>query len=554
MSNALIAPFREALVMPNGRATKALENYLTTLGRQVPSYSPLNVLDFGASGGGVADDTEGIQKAILQAVDQGGAIIIVPPGEYSIDSVEFPVSDVPITLLGFGASTIFRRRSTLSAGVGLFDIFGSNVTFGDFLIDGAVTVPVGIFYNNSFLVDGNNDPMAPVLTLNSSIWLHGGANGFNSQRIQIQHTGGYAILIDSRAGGITDVRLEDCRFRNNRPHLFGLAPTYAAIYGSWTGGVFVSGDGRASNPGCVLKRFFVTECQFTRSTGNMLWSHLLGLDELHESFHITDNFFEDIGLDGIEIGGVVGGVVDDNELHRIGYITLTDTDSPVPRWLPNAQATAIDSSGLVIGVNYQGNSITSANGGGLDLDGHSDSSLMGNTVRIPVVGDPDYVEDSIAISGYLENGSTSYGVNLGNTANDPRGGKNVAIIGNTLLNLMAGSIRLYSARNCLVMGNNIVVPSAPISPPIAYGPGGSGVNQAPTGNVIKHNRIQYAPAVAAPVVYEDASIAPFTAAMINYVFGNCPILDATGAPSLATEFDKDVNSGSPEYLENVWFT
>jgi hypothetical protein len=322
-----------------------------------------------------------------------------------------------------------------------------------------------------------------------------------------------------------------------------------AIFGSWTGGIFLSGDGRNAGAGQTVQRFQAIGNRFMRGTGNQIWHHLYGLVDLHTGFEVIANFFEDIGLDAVEAGGVIGGSVNDNYMHRIGYVCTDDAGQSTPRWLANANATAIDSSGLVIGVNYQGNSIISTNGGAIDGDGHSDSSWLGNLVRIPLPTDPDYATDRIAITGVNNNGSDSYGCNLGNTANSPQGGMNVAIVGNVFLNLAAGAVRLYSARNCLVSGNNIVAPDAPVAPPIAYGPGGSGVNQQPTGNIIKGNRFQYSPAVAAPFVFEDPTIAPFVNTDVNYVFSNCPII----GNGLATEFQKDPNSGSPIYTSQVWF-
>lgn len=531
--------------LATGVATKIFQDWALSVQSALPIFQPLVL----PPGNGQSNDTAAWNAMIRRAIAQGGATIIAPPGTYLLDTVTFPAGNVPITILGSGGLTILRRNSNLAPGAGMLDIFGSNVTLDSLTIDGNVTVPTGLFYNADFAGIGANDPMAASLTNNSSIWLHGPASNFNLQRVTIQHTGGYAVLIDSLSGEITDVVIQNCHFLNNRPHLFGFGGP--AIYGSWTGGVFLKGDGRATNPGRMIKRFFMQGCAFRRNTGNQCWMHAYGLDEMHRTFLVVDNLFEDIGLDGVLAGAVIGGAVSQNVLHRIGYICATDTDDPVPRWLPNLQATAIDSSGLVIGVNYQGNSITSANGGGLDLDGHADSSLMGNLVRIPVVGDPDYDEDRIAISGIANAGSTSYGINLGNTSNTPQGGKNVTISGNTLLNLSAGGVRLYSARNCLVSANDIVAPDAPVAPPIALGPGGPGANQRSTGNVIKHNRFAYNPAVAAPFVFEDPSVAPFTADDVNYCFGNCPII---GAGGLATEFQKDPSSGSPTYLETPWFT
>jgi hypothetical protein len=46
----------------------------------------LNVLDFGAKGNGKADDTLAFQKALDQAGEKGG-VVLVPPGQYRLDGV-----------------------------------------------------------------------------------------------------------------------------------------------------------------------------------------------------------------------------------------------------------------------------------------------------------------------------------------------------------------------------------------------------------------------------------------------------------------------------------
>lgn len=544
MASNLNWAWTNPIVASDLTASTLFQNYLAQLQTLIAASSPTTLImtNFGR-GPGV------LQSAINQAVANGGATIFIPSGTWSLTPVSIPVGTSPIVLMGQGNSTILTPASQPPVGMGFIDAAGSNVTITNLLIDGGVTTPVGLFYNQSFSTALNpNDPMATSLTNGTSVWVHGGVSDFTMFQTTIQHTAGYAVLLDARNSGITDVDILFCEFKNNRPNLFGL-PGGQAIYGSWTGGILLKGDGRNAGAGQNVQRFQATGNRFTRGAGNQVWMHLYGLVDLHGGFDVVSNFFEDIGLDGIEAGGVIGGSVSDNYLHRVGYVCTNDAGRPTPLWLPNANATAIDSSGLVIGVQYQGNSIISINGGALDLDGHSASSLSGNLVRIPLPGDPDYDTDQIAITGVNNNGSDSYGVNIGNTANTPQGGMDVCIAGNTFLNLAAGAVRLYSARNCLVEANIIVAPNAPVAPPVALGPVGPGPNQRSTGNVIKHNRCQYSPATSAPMVYEDPTIAPFVSSDVNYVFGNCPII----GNGLAVEFQKDPNSGSPTYQETIWF-
>ncbi len=534
----------------NGKITFDFQKFLTNLGKVLESMYTVNVANFGASGNDTFDDTAAFQLAVNNVVASGGGSIYIPGGgTYSVSSVQTPLGNTPIRFFGDGATSLVKRRGTLAPGVGIFNVLGSNVSFEGFTIDGDTTVPVGLQYSSGFSTALNaNDPMAPSLTTNTSIWIHGPSSNFYFNRMTFQHSAGYAILLDAFTGDINDVEVQSCIFKNNRPTLFGTSPG-DLTYGSWNGGLYVNGDGRDATSG-VLNGLNVTGCRWSRNTGNCTWQHLYGLVRLHSNIRHTNNSFEDCGLDGILIGGVTGGIVANNTFRRVGYITLTDTDTPVPKWLPNAQATALDSSGIVKGVPYCDNSFLDINGGCLDLDGHSDSVISGNIARVAYPGEPEYTEDSVAISGASGAGATSYGVNIGNTANTAIGGTNVSIIGNTFINLSAGAVRLYATRNCLVEANNIVAPVAPIAPPVAIGPGGVGVNQNATGNIVKHNRFQYNPGSPAPCVFEDDTVAPFSITDINYVFGNFPVIPAT---SPATEFQKDAASGSPVYAETVWF-
>ena len=548
MLKGISVPVRDTLVFPDKyTATKVFEDYMMAVVRAIPTLQPLVVTDFGARGSG-ADDTRAFQNAIDAAAKQGGGSLVIPSGTYSIGTLTIPAGDGPIELIGQGDSSVLKRIGGLDAGKGLIDILRSNVSIGQLAIDGDVTTATGLFYNQDFLTAGVNDPMADCLTRNTSVWVHGPASNFRCDRVTWQHTGGYALLLDCQSGSISDVQIVNCRFLNNRPHLFG-APGGNAIFGSWTGGIFVKGDGRASNPGSVLKRMLVMACTWRRNTGNCFWQHLYALDELHEEIVAFGNLFEDCGLDGILIGGVTGGAVNSNVFRRVGYVCESDTARAVPRWLTNVQATALDSSGLVKGVMYANNSFLSINGGCMDLDCHGDSAIIGNACRIPFPDEMEYEEDQIAIIGPNNNGSASYGINLGNTNNTLWGGRNVQISGNTFINFRLSAIRLYSARNCHVSSNTIIVPDAPLAPPIVMGPGGTGVNQRSSGNVIRGNVIQYSPASAAPAVFEDPAVDPLVATDVNHVFGNCPILGNGNA----VEFQKDPNSGSIVYGMQVWF-
>lgn len=522
-----------------GKATPQFDRNLRDLQTIIGQLAGQNVLYYGARGDGRTDNTSAFQTAISTIAGQGGGILYVPAGTYRINSIFLPAGNTPISIVGQGSSTILMRLNNLAVGQGLIDVSGSFVTLSNLTIDGNVLVSAGLQYSADFsTVMGPNDPMAPVLTENTSVWLHGPAGHFNMDRVTVQHTGGYAVLVDCFTQSIFDVNITNCYFMNNRPHLFGTTPGLL-IYGSWTGGIYVNGDGRTAGS-AICKAIQVTTCHFHRNTGNCIWSHVWGLNQLHQAFQFQDNEFLDCGLDGIEPGGVTGVVVTGNLFRRIGYICTDDTSQGIPRWLAGAQATALDSSGLVINANYCDNNFLDINGGALDLDGHGQSAVVGNVVRVAAVGDPEYVEDQIAICGPTNTGAEGYGVNIGDTNNTSLGASNITIAGNTFINLSAGAIRMYGTRDSLVEGNNIISPTVPAVPPVSIGPIGTGPNQRATGNVVTKNRFTYAPGSAAPCVFEDPNLTAFLPTDINYVFGNLPIVGNGNA----FEFQSDPSSGS----------
>ena len=532
-------PIQDAVVTAsNFLLTTVWQNFFTNLNRTIVDLATFNPDDYGATGNGISDDTKAIQAAINAVIAAGGGILQFDGGTFSMTSVSTPASTVPIFIQGQGAATILLRRSTLTAGIGMLDIRGSNVSVQNLTFDGNTLTPVGLQYGVDFNGIGGNDPMAASLTTNTSVWIHGGTSNLSFYLVRFQHAGGYSILADATLASIDDIHIERCQFFNNRPTLFGTAPSQL-IYGSWNGGIFLKGDGRTIGSGSVTN-VLVSFCHFSRNTGNCLWSHSYGFAQFNEDFRFIGNYFQDCGLDGILCGAVSGGVVDSNVFRRIGYICSSDTSPAIPRWLNDLNATGIDSSGIVKGVPYTNNSFLSVNGGCMDLDGHGDSVIANNVCRIPYPTEPEYAEDSIAISGPLDSGSFGYGVNMGNTSQTPFGGVNVNINGNSFINLPGGALRMYSARYCSARDNLIVSPDAPMVPPISFGPVGPGAYQRCYNLKISGNTIYYSPSMSAPAVYEDDTYSAFLSTEQNFVYDNFPI----GTTGLAFEFQKSTHSGS----------
>lgn len=547
--------------LSSGVSSPQMDRALRDLTAVLQGLATLNVNQYGARGDGNSDDTGAFQQAVNQAVALGGAIINVPPGTYSVYPIYIPASNpiAPIEFAGQGAATIMLRRNVQQSGgvyipadyppeTGMFDIKGSDVYFTNMVMDGNVLVPRGLQYGIDFATPGKpNDPMAPSLTTNTTVWVHANTSRISFYRVKFQHAAGYSIILDSRAGNVMDVDIVNCWFENNRPTLFGT--TIGDLnYGSWNGGVFAVGDGTAPGTGHV-GGLLVEGCRWRRNTGNCIWSGSYNLFDYHQDFRIIGNFLEDCGLDGILPQVVSNGVVANNVLHRVGYVTLDDTSPPIPRWLVNLNATAID-TGELIGFVIANNSMTSINGGCIDLDAFGSGTVVGNNCRIPLPGEPQYDEDQIAITGPTNSGNGSYGCNGGNTFSVATGAKNIGIYGNTFINLPAGAIRLYSAKDVKVIGNFVWAPPNSSYPPIRMGPQGSDPSQRQYNVVVSHNTFDWSPPVPTAAVQEDESLSAYLPGEMNFCFGNNPLLpNGTNA----FEFGKAASSSSTIYGTQVWF-
>lgn len=453
-----------------------------------------------------------------------------PAGLYTLNAPLYIPS--ALTMQGDGLGTELRRGANLPDGEGLLDIDGESVTLRNFLIEGQVTTPAGLRYGTGGAGDQfENDPMHPRLTKNSSIWVHGGSKRILIEGVHVRHTGGYAILLDATDGDISDVWIEGCRFENNRPHLFGT--TIGDLnYGSWTGGILAEGDGALY----AVRNLLVANSSWRRCTGNCIWSHLYAFGKLHQSFRFIGNHFEDVARDGILVGGVSGFSVKANTGRRVGFVTTSDVSASTPKWLSSHSAVFIDVSGVAQAGEIDGNSVLNANGGAYDIDGLAESVVSNNTAKVSRSGEPEYTEDSVASMG-TAGAAWMYGIQLSDTSGN-LGGENVAIVGNTLINLGGGAILLGAAHRCQVQGNLIDHPASPQRAPIWVFNIGSSDQQRSFDNIVEDNRIHWPAASVAAAIQEIPNGFAFTGADKNYVIGN----RITGAN--AYEFLKDANSGS----------
>jgi hypothetical protein len=99
-----------------GRATVPMTAWMNAISKAGSSFL-FNVLDYGAVGDGVADDTAAFQRTAAAA--DGGGVMLVPPGNYLItDSIT----------MGYGTQVLgFSTHSTIRPGTGLVTLGAGSI-------------------------------------------------------------------------------------------------------------------------------------------------------------------------------------------------------------------------------------------------------------------------------------------------------------------------------------------------------------------------------------------------------------------------------------------
>jgi hypothetical protein len=108
---------------------------LTKVGLHTFIPSVYSVLDFGATGDGVADDTAEIQAAIDQCESDGGGEVVFPPGEYLISS-SLTVDNNRVKLKGFGRDSILRPSTAITPMIYMGADSGSLFPFSGNAVEG----------------------------------------------------------------------------------------------------------------------------------------------------------------------------------------------------------------------------------------------------------------------------------------------------------------------------------------------------------------------------------------------------------------------------------
>jgi hypothetical protein len=485
---------------------------------------------------GMSDATSCIQSAIN--ANYGGGLRI-PSGVWNVGTGggHLTITNT-ITIIGDGAGSAIWRTGNLSASnAGLFDIINANnVRISNLWIDGETFSSTGVDYTTV------SSPLQSNFTQNTTIWVHGGTN-VKIDHILIQHTGGYATIIDATSASVNTVVLDNNTYQNNRPFLFGSGLDLS--YGSWVGGVLIVSDGVSNN----VQNFTASNNTMRCVSGHGMWIHATsGSSLLDKNMKFVNNHFQDMGLDGIQIGVSDGVVVANNNFLRNGYVSTSDNAVGVPKWFAittSIPPVAIDSTNLTINFKYIDNVVLTYNGGCFDLDGAGYGAVQSNQCLVPFPGDPEYSDAQPSVWGpsNLLGQNWMFGVNTGNSNNTAFAGNLVEVTGNHFSGMGGGAIRFYAARFSRA-SENIIAPSTTEVRyyPITIGPKGSDTtNQVACVDEIANNNLTYIGSTAIPAVFEDAQYNAFSSGCINNVHDNRMI------GNFNAQLRKDTNSNSIPY-------
>ena len=464
--------------------SSAIDRNLTEKIGEQPS-----VLDYSAAAidDGATDATAAIQAGLTSVAARGGGELLLTPGIFQISGAGLAIP-TGVTLVGLGEKSILRRGGTLDAGRAIINYDGvANAGHRNLVIDGDVTTAAPTLYTAFTTGTNPADPMSPVLTGDSSVWVHEGCSAISITSNTTRHSGGYSVVVDADGADITTLRVEGNLFENCYPHTFGTA-IGSCTNGAWTGGMFLRGDCRTSaSKEFAVRGAIIRGNTFRRVNGNNLWMHSKGFDTHHQDFVIQGNTFEDCGLDAILLGNLHGFDCSGNVIRRAGYVTTDDVTPSVATYPGYTYAVGLDNSGYVSDGAMHHNTITSVLGGFIDADGVRNCSISDNWCGLPESGTPEYTRDDIA--SYPS--GLPAGINLGNTSLNG-GAADVHIEGNTLVGCDTASLRLNFAKRCKVTNNKIIHSATGTEVPVQlYATTASADETWVYDNVIAANHISY---------------------------------------------------------------
>jgi parallel beta-helix repeat protein len=274
-------------------------------------------------------------------------------------------------------------------------------------------------------IDGNRDKLAKPLEMAPPenafrVWypdngvLANKVTGLQIERMTVAHVVNFPILVSQssnvRIWGATiqDSGSKNARGRNNL-----------------SGGILIE-EGSSS--------FEVTESLFRGIAGNALWTHSMSIAPRQKDGSFTNNYFDTIGRDAIQVGHATRVKVEGNTGVNIGFpVELVDIENlgtPV----------AIDTAGDVDASAYERNQFSEINGQCIDLDGFHDGAVRGNRCTNLKTA-ADYPHGSFAI--------------VMNNTHPNTHSRNIEISGNTIDGSKFGGLFLMGSAN-KITGNQFL--------------------------------------------------------------------------------------------------
>ena len=339
---------------------------------------------------------------LLAPTPPRGRFVQLAPGTVEIHQ-EMELED-GAELRGAASGSVLRAAADFH-GRALIVVRGNRVLLRDFTMDGNREK-----LESRLALPGYDVPFARFTPGNGV--LADGVRQLTIQNVRFREIAGFAVLVSrSRQVAIDGVQVADSGSRN------------PAGRNNTTGGILLE-EGTSD--------FRVTRCELRNIRGNGVWTHSLYTSPRNARGVFTENRFDTIGRDALQVGHATQVRVEGNSGTRIGY----------PEDIVDAQPVGIDTAGDVDRSSYTRNQFSTINGKCIDLDGFHDGEVSRNVcVEIGGFGivmnntNPDMQSRNVRIEENLLDGVKYGGIFVI--------GENNVIQRNRLLNLNAAHCGCY---------------------------------------------------------------------------------------------------------------
>jgi hypothetical protein len=266
-----------------------------------------NVMDFGAVGDGVANDTTAIQAAATAAA---GSVLVFPEPSANYRITATIILPSNITVLGYGRPRIVQA----TAGGGVFAVTVlsySNITISDLILEGpgSATIIDGSAEKGAIWIDGNGGTASDVRVTDCEVFgFYNGIAVMHTDRVWLERNNVHQFLLY----GCLLSRSAEFHVKNNTIHecdQAGAAVSY---------GIMATGDNAGGNT--------TQRCSIT---GNIIydiksWDGIMSHDV--SNLIIANNNITDVRM-GIDVGCLISTNIVEKVLVTGNYIQATTTDT-----------------------------------------------------------------------------------------------------------------------------------------------------------------------------------------------------------------------------------